>query len=69
MTILECENCGYKFPSKEVELKNIEITKEYFRIKWNCLKCNTEGTTLFINNRTTEEEEEEEEEGEKEELQ
>ena len=62
MTILECENCGYKVPSKEVELKNIEITKEYFRIKWNCLKCNREGLTLFINNRTTEE-------GEKEELQ
>lgn len=51
MTILECENCGHKFPSKEVELANIEITKEYFRIKWNCLKCNTEGLTLFINNK------------------
>lgn len=61
-TVLECESCAHKFPSNKVELKNIEITKEYFRIKSNCPKCNTEGSTLFINNKTTEE-------GEKEELQ
>ena len=50
MTILECQNCSYKFPSKEIELTNIEITQEYFNIHWNCPKCNTEGLTLFINN-------------------
>ena len=50
-TVLECENCGQKFPSKEVELTNIEITKEYFNIKFNCPKCNTKGLTLFINNK------------------
>ena len=51
MAILECENCGYKFPSKEIELTNIDITNEYFRINWNCPKCNTEGSTIFINNK------------------
>ena len=40
MTMLECENCGHKFPSKEVELTNAEITDEYFNIHWNCPKCN-----------------------------
>jgi hypothetical protein len=29
MTILERENCGHKFPSKEVELTNADITNEY----------------------------------------
>ena len=29
MTILECEKCGHKFPSKEVELTNAQITDEY----------------------------------------
>jgi hypothetical protein len=38
MTILECKNCGYNFPSKEIELTNVDITNEYFRINWNCLK-------------------------------
>ena len=38
--MLECENCGHKFPSKEVELTNAEITDEYFNIHWNCPKCN-----------------------------
>jgi hypothetical protein len=52
MTILECENCSYKFPSKEIELTNVDITNEYFRINWNCPKCNTEGLTMFINNKT-----------------
>ena len=28
-TVLECENCGHKFPSKEVELTNADITDEY----------------------------------------
>ena len=50
MTILECEKCGHKFPSKEVELTNAQITDEYFNIHWNCPKCNTEGLTMFINN-------------------
>jgi hypothetical protein len=50
MTILECENCSYKFPSKEVELTNAYITDEYFNIRWNCPKCNKEGLTIFINN-------------------
>ncbi|HEX6294163.1 MAG TPA: hypothetical protein VFZ46_03345 [Nitrososphaeraceae archaeon] len=52
MAILECENCGYKFPSKEIELTNVDITNEYFRINWNCPKCNIEGLTMFINNKT-----------------
>jgi hypothetical protein len=52
MTILECEKCGHKFPSKEVELTNADITDEYFNIHWNCPKCNTEGLTLFITNPT-----------------
>jgi hypothetical protein len=43
MTILECKNCGYNFPSNEVELTNVDITNEYFRIHWNCPKCDTEG--------------------------
>lgn len=50
MTMLECENCGHKFPSNEVELTNAEITDEYFNIHWNCPKCNAEGLTMFINN-------------------
>jgi rubredoxin len=48
--MLECENCGHKFPSKEVELTNAEITDENFHIHWNCPKCNAEGLTMFINN-------------------
>jgi ssDNA-binding Zn-finger/Zn-ribbon topoisomerase 1 len=52
LTILECENCGHTFPSKEVELTNADITDEYFNIHWNCPKCNTEGLTMFINNRS-----------------
>ena len=51
MTILECLSCGHKFPSNEVELTNVDITDEYFRINWNCPKCNTEGLTTFINNK------------------
>ena len=50
MTILECENCKHRFPSKEVELTNVNITDEYFNIHWNCPKCNVEGLTWFINN-------------------
>ena len=50
MTILECEKCSHKFPSKEVELTNVQITDEYFDIHWNCPKCNAEGMTMFINN-------------------
>jgi hypothetical protein len=42
MTILECQNCSYKFPSKEIELTNIEITQKYFNIHWNCPKYYTE---------------------------
>jgi hypothetical protein len=49
-TKLECISCGHKFPSTEVELTNLDITDEYFRINWNCPKCNVEGLTLFINN-------------------
>lgn len=51
MTILECEDCSHKFPSKDVELTNVEITDEFFNIHWNCPKCNVEGLTLFINNK------------------
>ena len=51
MTILECSSCGNKFPSNEVELTNVDISDEYFRINWNCPKCNTEGLTAFINNK------------------
>ena len=29
--MLECENCGHKLPSKEVELTSAEITDEYFK--------------------------------------
>jgi hypothetical protein len=28
-TVLECENCGHKLPSKKVELTNADITDEY----------------------------------------
>ena len=28
-TILQWENCGYKFTSKEVELTNTDITEEF----------------------------------------
>jgi hypothetical protein len=49
-TELECIKCGNKCPSKQVELTNLDITDEYFRINWNCPKCNAEGLTLFINN-------------------
>ncbi|HEX7256473.1 MAG TPA: hypothetical protein VF242_00305 [Nitrososphaeraceae archaeon] len=51
MTILECLSCGNKFPSNEVELTNVDISNEYFRINWNRPKCNTEGLTTFINNK------------------
>jgi hypothetical protein len=51
MTILECLSCDHKFPSNEVELTNVDISNEYFRINWNCPKCNTEGLTTFINNK------------------
>ncbi|MCJ7635869.1 MAG: hypothetical protein MUO21_00095 [Nitrososphaeraceae archaeon] len=47
---LECRSCDHKFSSNEVALTNVDITNEYFRINWNCLKCETEGLTLFINN-------------------
>jgi hypothetical protein len=50
MTILECKMWDHKFPSKEVELTNAQITDEYFNIHWNCPKCNAEGLTVFINN-------------------
>ena len=49
-TELECNICGHKFESTEVELTNLDITDKYFRINWNCPKCNVEGLTLFINN-------------------
>jgi hypothetical protein len=49
-TELECDSCGHKCPSNKVELTNLDISDEYFRINWNCPKCNTEGLTLFINN-------------------
>ncbi len=49
-TELECIKSGNKCPSKQVELTNLDITDEYFRINWNCPKCNAEGLTLFINN-------------------
>jgi hypothetical protein len=49
-TELECNSCGHKCQSTEVELTNLDITDEYFRINWNCPKCNAEGLTLFINN-------------------
>ena len=52
MIILICENCGHKFPSKEIELTNVDITNEYIRKNWNCPKYNTEGLTIFINNKT-----------------
>ena len=51
MTILECLSCGNKFPSNEVELTNVDISNEYFRINWNCPKCHAEGLTTFINNK------------------
>ncbi len=51
MTILECLSCGNKFPSNEVELTNADISDKYFRINWNCPKCNREGLTTFINNK------------------
>jgi Zn finger protein HypA/HybF involved in hydrogenase expression len=49
-TELKCKSCNYKFPSNKVELTNMDITEEYFKINWNCPKCNSEGLTLFINN-------------------
>jgi hypothetical protein len=54
MTILECLSCSHKFPSNEVELTNIDISDKYFRINWNCPKCNKEGLTTFINNKNNE---------------
>ena len=51
MTVLECLNCAHKFSSNEVELTNTDISHNYFRINWNCPKCNTEGLTTFINNK------------------
>ena len=49
-TELKCKSCNHKFTSNKVELTNVDITDEYFRINWNCPKCDTEGLTLFINN-------------------
>jgi Zn finger protein HypA/HybF involved in hydrogenase expression len=49
-TELKCKSCNYKFLSNKVELTNMDITEEYFKINWNCPKCNSEGLTLFINN-------------------
>jgi Zn finger protein HypA/HybF involved in hydrogenase expression len=49
-TELKCKCCNYKFPSNKVELTNMDITEEYFKINWNCPKCDSEGLTLFINN-------------------
>ena len=54
MTILECLSCSHKFPSNKVELTNIDISDKYFRINWNCPKCNKEGLTTFINNKNNE---------------
>ena len=51
MTILECLNCGHKFPSTEIDFTNLDISNKYFRINWNCPKCNTQGLTTFINNK------------------
>lgn len=51
MTISECLSCSQKFPSNEVALTNTDISNKYFRINWNCPKCNTEGLTTFINNK------------------
>ena len=50
-TILECKNCGHKFPSTEIDFTNLDISNKYFRINWNCPKCNTQGLTTFINNK------------------
>jgi Zn finger protein HypA/HybF involved in hydrogenase expression len=49
-TELKCKCCNYTFPSNKVELTNMDITEEYFKINWNCPKCDAEGLTLFINN-------------------
>ena len=49
-TELKCKSCNYKFPSNKVELTNMDITEEYYKINWNCPKCDAEGLTLFINN-------------------
>jgi hypothetical protein len=51
MTTLECLNCGYKFPSNQIEFTNIDISDRYCTVYWNCPKCNTEGLTTFINNK------------------
>ena len=32
-------------------IENTDISHIYFRINWNCPKCNTEGLTTFINNK------------------
>jgi len=32
MTLLEYLSCGHKFPRNEIELTNVDITDEYFRI-------------------------------------
>ena len=32
MTLLEYLSCGHKFPRNEIELTNVNITDEYFRI-------------------------------------
>jgi len=49
-TELKCKSCNYKFPSNKVELTNMDITEDYYKINWNCPKCDVEGLTLFINN-------------------
>ena len=49
-TELKRKSCNYEFPSNKVELTNMDITEEYFKINWNCPKCDSEGLTLFINN-------------------
>jgi len=49
-TELKRKSCNYKFPSNKVELTNMDITEGYFKINWNCPKCDSEGLTLFINN-------------------
>jgi hypothetical protein len=52
-TVLECENCGHKLPSKKVELTNADITDEYEYLTFIGIVQNAmqkEGLTMFINN-------------------
>src|SRR5215212_1199300 len=47
-TELKRKSCNYEFPSNKVELTNMDITEEYFKINWNCPKCGQKFATTIL---------------------